>query len=67
MLSKTKAEMKRNLKAALEDLNGDSELVRKFLGEQDCKYIEGSVSLVVDRSPWGILLTNEAIIQSLRS
>ena len=40
MLSKTKAEMRKNLKAALERLSEDSELVKKFFSEQDCKYIE---------------------------
>ncbi len=40
MLSKTKAEMRKNLKATLERLSEDSELVKKFFSEQDCKYIE---------------------------
>ncbi len=40
MLSKTKAEIRKNLKATLERLSEDSELVRKCFSEQDCKYIE---------------------------
>ncbi len=40
MLSKTKAEMRKNLKATLALLSEDSELVKKFFSEQDCKYIE---------------------------
>lgn len=39
MTSKTKAELRSNLEAALEVLKGSPERVQKFFEEKDCKYI----------------------------
>ncbi len=40
MLSNTKAEVRKNLKATMERLSDDSDLVRKSFSEKECKYHE---------------------------